>query len=629
MSAICGMIGTYARRASADAELAAMLDALAVRAPDGATTWAAPDGAARLGFRWLRTQPGEEQPGIIRAPDGDLAMACDGHVFADDGTQTASRLLERFAVRGPQGWRGLDAQFALAIWDRKRDRLTLARDPLGVRFLYYWATTDGVIFASEIKALLRHPAVTRGYDELAVAQYLVFLTAPGPRTLFAGIKRVPAGATVELSTDGRAIERPWWDLLDAPVEERDDEAYYVRRTSALHHAAVRRRLVEGPVGALLSGGNDSSSNVVLLSRQGANPLHTFTVGLADFEGDPKYNDMVYARQVAAYARTQHHESLLSTDQFLALIPQTIEAQDDLVSEPSSVFLFHALRMVKDHGLRVVITGEANDELTCGHGGMVAIRDGYKARWQKLMRLPRLARGAAAALAPLLDPRRSDVLRRAADDGEYFWSFEVAWHQSQLSELLSPDLWARCQRELPETIVERNRSRVDATAHGRRDYLNYMIYAMMQDNYFGNLMLSKLDLLSARLGLEARCPFTEPAYAHWAFNVPATFKARDGLVKYFFKKSIDGVLPHDIIYRPKQGFRTPVQELFAGRLADWARPILLETGFTKLGVIRQQALSALLESHRRREQDHSNKLWTAMALNLWHTHYISGSPAAAG
>jgi asparagine synthase (glutamine-hydrolysing) len=621
MSAICGLIGNFAQRPTAEAELSSMLDALEVRAPDGATTWASPDGGARLGFRWLRTRPGEQNPGVLVSPDGNLAMVCDGHVFTDDGKPTARPLLERFAARGPEGWHDLDAQFGAAIWDRKNSRLTLARDALGVRFLYYWSSAEGAVFASEIKALLRHPAVPRSYDEVAVVQYLVFLTAPGPRTLFGGIKRVSAGSAVELAPNGNASERRWWDLLDAPVDERDDEKYYVSRTAELHHAAVRRRMVDGPIGALCSGGNDSSSNVVLMSRQGANPLHTFTVGLAEFEGDPKYNDLLYAKQVADYAKSQHHESLLSTDDFLKLIPQTIEAQDDLVSEPSSVFLFHALQLAKDQGVRVVITGEANDELCCGHGGMVGIRDGYKARWAPLMRVPRPLRSAAAKLAPLISPKRTDVLRRAADDSEYFWSYEVAWHQSQLPELISAEAWARCQSELPETIVERNRRRVDASPHGQRDYMNYMIYAMMQDNYFGNLMLSKLDLLSAKLGLESRCPFTEPAYAHWVYNVPATYKARDSKVKYFFKKSIEGVLPHDIIYRPKQGFRTPVQELFAGRLAEWARPILLETGFTKLGLIRSEALVALLESHRRREADHSNKLWTAMVLNMWHSRYI--------
>jgi len=203
---------------------------------------------------------------------------------------------------------------------------------------------------------------------------------------------------------------------------------------------------------------------------------------------------------------------------------------------------------------------------------------------------------------------------------------VAWPQTQVAEVVSAELWSRTATERAATVVARNRARVDASPHGQRDYLNYMIYAMMQDNYFGNLMLSKLDLLSSRLALESRCPYTSPAYAHWVYNVPAKFKWRDGWVKHFFKKSIEGVLSDDIIYRPKQGFRTPVQELFAGQLGDWARPILLETGFTRLGVLRQATLADLLDRHRRRERDLSNKLWTAMVLNMWHERWMREGPA---
>ena len=466
MSAICGIIGNYPRRSSADADLAAMLEALAFRAPDGTATWRDPAGDAMLGFRWLRTRPVEQSPGIVTVRGGALAMACDGQVFEDDGTRGAMPLLERFDARGPQGWHDVDAQFALAIWDRERRRLTLARDPLGVRFLYYWSSADGAIFASEIKALLRHPVVPRGYDEVAVIQFLTFLTAPGPRTLLAGIRRVSAGCTVELAPDGAASERRYWDLLDAPVEEQDDESYYVTRTRELHHAAVRRRRVSGPMGALLSGGNDSSANVSLLAQNGAEPLHTFTVGLAEFEGDPKYNDLYYARKVAEQAKTKHHESLLSTDEFLATIPQTIDAQDDLVSRPSSVFLYHALRMAKAEGMRVVITGEANDELCCGHGGMVQIRDG-SSRWQPLMRLPRFLRRAAARVAPLISPRREEVLRRAATDSEYFWSYEVAWPESELDGLVPPDLHRALQEgaavddRRPEPRSSRQRAPTDA------------------------------------------------------------------------------------------------------------------------------------------------------------------------
>src|SRR5262249_27884091 len=185
-----------------------------------------------------------------------------------------------------------------------------------------------------------------------------------------------------------------------------------------------------------------------------------------------------------------------------------------------------------------------------HGGMVQIRDGYYARWQPLMRLPRFARQAAAMLAPLVSPARQDVLGRAADDdAEYFWSYEAAWPQSELPRLLPAHLLPPSPDELPATIVARIRRRVDASAHGRRDYLNYMIYAMMQDNYFGNLMLSKLDLLSSRLALEARCPYTEPAYARFVYNVPAKFKWRDGGGKHFFNKPLTPLLPPPLHHPP--------------------------------------------------------------------------------
>jgi asparagine synthase (glutamine-hydrolysing) len=145
--------------------------------------------------------------------------------------------------------------------------------------------------------------------------------------------------------------------------------------------------------------------------------------------------------------------------------------------------------------------------------------------------------------------------------------------------------------------------------------------MMQDFYFGNLMLGKLELLASSLGLEPRCPYTEPEYAHFAYNVPAQFKTKDGLVKYFFKKAIEGVLPDEIIYRPKQGFRTPVVELFQGALGKWAEPILLEGGLTAEGVLRRSHIEELLARHRRGEHDYANRLWTVMTLNLWHERWI--------
>ena len=638
MSAIYGVAGESSRERQIDISLNAMAAALRRRGPDDEARWVGTIEPAALGFRFLRTAIGETSPGVIFNEDRSLMMVCDGHVFnagalrsylRDRGHSVAHAhscelLLHLYEDEGISGWRRADGQFALAIWDARARRLVLGRDFLGVRPLYYWSTANGILFASEIKALLRNRHVSRTVDETALADFLTFTSVPGPRTLFRNISKLQAGCAAICASDGTVRVEPYWDLLQNPIPESNEERFYVELVRSLHHDSVARRDIAGPVGALLSGGNDSSANAALLSRDRTRPLHTFTVGLADVEGDSRYNDMAYARQVSASIGSVHHERLLTTDEFLRTIPVTIDAMDDLVSEPSAVFLHHALQLVAAEGLRVVITGEANDELCCGHGGMVGIRQGYYQRWQPYLRQPKWLRRALAGLAPALSPARRDILQRAARGDEYFWSYETAWMDTDKAAVLAPDVLRLTPRA--GRVPAGFRSRFDASPHASRDYLAYVVYAMMQDFYFTNLMLGKLDLLASSLGIEPRCPYTAPDYAHFVFNIPARFKAKNGLVKYFFKKAIEGVLDNDIIYRPKQGFRTPVIELFRGALGTWAEPILLDSGLTREGLLRREHLAEILRRHRAGERDYSNRLWAAMTLNLWHERWI-GSTAA--
>jgi len=638
MSAIYGFTGGARFESRIHAELGAMAAALRPRGPDGRSRWLDASTPIALGFGFLRTAAEESSPSVLVNEDRSLRMVCDGHVFNAAALATWLRgkghtiasphsselLLHLYEEEGIAGWRRVDGQFALALWDTRTGRLVLGRDGLGVRPLYYCHGGRGVVFASEIKALLCHPRVPRAVDETGVADFLTFTSVPGPRTLFRGVCKLEAGSAVVATLDGGLRVEPYWDLLDHPLPESDDEQFYVERVRALHQQSVAARDAGGPIGSLLSGGNDSSANASLLARDRSRPLHTFTVGLADLEGDAKYNDVAYARRVAASIGSVHHEHLLTTDEFLRIVPLTIDAMDDLVSEPSSVFLHSALRLAADQGLRVVVTGEANDELCCGHGGMVHVRDGYYRRWLPYLRNPRWLRRALANLAPALSPRRHDVLERAARGDEYFWSYETAWMDSDKAAILAPDFVRIAPRAA--RIPEAFRRRFDATAHAGRDYLAYVVYAMMQDYYFTNLMLGKLDLIAASLGIEPRCPYTAPEYAHFVFNIPAPLKAKDGVVKVFFKKAIEGVLDRDVIYRPKQGFRTPVVELFRGALGRWAEPILLEAGLTRAGVLQRDHLADILRRHRAGERDYSNRLWAAMILNLWHERWMS-TPAA--
>lgn len=634
MSAIFGIVGGCAAHTGAASDFAAMSAALEGRGPDGVDAYSDAGDRVMLGFRFLQSAPAETNPRILTNEDQSLVMVCDGHVFNAAEVRSSLEakghslrsghsselLLHLYEDEGPTGWRRADAQFALAIWNRRTQQLVLGRDFLGVRAVYYWNERGGIAFASEIKGILPHSMVVRDTDLTAVSDFLTFTSVPGPRTLFRGISKLAPGTAVTFDSSGGARTERYWDLLAEPVPDTFDERYYVDRVRALHSQSVARRRVEGPIASLLSGGNDSSANASLLARFGSTPLHTFTVGLADLEGDEKYNDLEYARRVAQYIHSQHHEELLSTDDFLKTIPLTIDAMDDLVSEPSSVFLYHALRMARDQGLRVVVTGEANDELCCGHGGMINIRDGYYRRWLPHMQRPGWVRSLMASVVPLFSPKRKDILQRAAEGEEYFWTYETGWMDSNKRDILASHIPA----ERAARIVAACKRRFDASGHRDRDYLFYVIYAMMQDFYFSNLMLAKLDLLAASVGVEPRCPYTEPEYAHFVFNVPATFKTRDGLVKYFFKKAIEGVLPDEIIYRPKQGFRTPVVELFQGALGDWAEPVLLESGLTREGVLRRAHIEETLRKHRAGEGDYANRLWTVMTLNLWHERWIRGA-----
>jgi asparagine synthase (glutamine-hydrolysing) len=652
MSAICGIVGDAAAGGRGRRDVSLMLELLKPRGPDGAVIHEQTGGARPtvFGARQLAVGRLPLKPEVARGADPLGCLVYDGEIFnaaeVRAFVQGSGRTLrgedhgELFAhlyeLEGPSGFRRVDGQFALALWDGRRQALVLARDFLGVRPLYYRTSPTGVIFASEIKAILAVPEVPIEADEVAVSHYLTFLTVPGPRTLFKGISRLAAGSTATFDAGGRADVQPFWDLLWDPIPEVDDEKFYVDRVRQLHDGAVERRMIEGPMAALVSGGNDSSANAAIMARKikeaGGRPdqlLHTFTVGLKEVEGDAKYNDVMYAKQVADLIGSHHQERLLSTEEFLEAIPVTIDAMDDLVSEPSAIFLYFALKMAKDQGLKVVITGEANDELSCGHGEMIRIRDRYYQRWLPFTRLPGPIKKLAAAAAPMLAPSRTDLLRRAAAGEEYFWSFEIGWPETEKGQILSPAAMRATASEGAGGVIARDQQRLRASAHGNRDYLNHIIYRMMQDYYFGNLMLGKLDLLSAHLGLESRCPYTEPKYAHFVYNIPAKFKQKDGMVKYFFKKAIDGILPDSIIYRPKQGFRTPMVELFRGTLGDWGKSALLDGGLTRTGFLRRDTLERLLREHRTGGDhvDHSTRLWTTLALNLWHQRWIESARPA--
>ncbi len=254
MSAIYGIAAGSRLGPRIDSDLPGMSAALRPRGPDDDMRWVNAAERIALGSRFLRTRIGEHSPGILFNEDRTLMMVCDGHVF--DPVSLRSRLLDKghtfrqrhscelllhlYEDEGVAGWARADGQFAVALWDVRAKRLVLGRDGLGVRPLYYWASADGIVFASEIKAILEHSRVPRAVDETAVADFLTYTSVPGPRTLFRNIHKVPAGSAVTCAIDGTVRIERYWDLLRNPIPESADERFYVDRVRSLHHAAVAR-----------------------------------------------------------------------------------------------------------------------------------------------------------------------------------------------------------------------------------------------------------------------------------------------------------------------------------------------------------------------------------------------------
>jgi asparagine synthase (glutamine-hydrolysing) len=578
MTAICGVIGEWSRASHAGAHLDAMLRALVGSGPGGSAVWSDPDHACRLGVVARCWSP--QAPRVLQR-DAFTAV-CDGGTF-DRDRRGDDHLLRSWIIDGPRGLAEVDGQFALAIWDEHARQLVLARDSLGARSLYFHQGRGGVVFASTIEALLAHPVVPLDVDLRSVSRFLTFLNVPVPRTLFSGIAKLPPGSLAVCGAHGvERIER-YWSLAEEP-RALEDPGHDERLASELHREALTTRMVDGPIAALL-GSADSGANVELMSELGARELHTFTVALAGGDGPHRATDLLHARGVAERAGAIHHERVLCVRDVIGAIPRVIEAQDDLVAEPTSVFLLHALEMVREQHIGVVITGDGTDDVS-GSTDAIHTRDRYNRRKRTFLRIPRAIRRLLAATAPA---RYADSLT-----GEDFWSFDIGWSDHEKAEILTPRVHEQTYDAPASAIVDERARMFHDKGHGD------LFATMMQDHFLGNLMLGKLEHLSSRLGVEARCPYTSPAYVRFIYNMP--------------------LAPARPVRR--DGFRSRIADLFRGRFGDWAQPILLDGGLTNAGVLRRDTLATTLAMHRRGGRDFSTRLWAALVLNLWHERWIT-------
>ncbi len=655
MCGICGILN-YGNTVDTIDEslLGKMSDRIAHRGPDDSGTFVSPDRKAGFGFRRLSIvdlSAAGHQP--MCSPDNSVALMMNGEIYNHlvlrkdleaKGYRYRSRsdtetVLYAYQEYGVQFVDKLLGMFAIAIWDQKAKRLVLARDRIGIKPLYYTFSNGNFIFGSEIKAILEHPSVHREMDDEALEHYLTFLITPAPSTLFRDIHKLEPGHRMVVDVHGNVTKERYWDPVAGGVQPSIDfygnpisdsvfrvgdypmtEEHCVATIRKLLKQSIKDRMMSDvPFGVFLSGGIDSSTNVALMAELMDRPVDTFSVGIRDLE---KYNEMQYARQIAKQFKTNHREVIIDQKDAFEFLPKLIFHQDEPLADPVCIPLYFVSKLARDNGTIVVQVGEGSDEQFAGYQWMLRELKFYESAWKYYRLLPGFVRSALyRGIEPLLSSRQSylilDYIRKATEGDELFWGGAI-----NFTEAHKRGLYAARRRSSGHSTAELARQwHAEVMARDPNpDYLKRMIYLEFR-NRLPELLLMRVDKMSMATSVEARVPFLDHRMVEYTMRVPAALKIKNGEPKYILKKAVEGIIPHEIIYRKKQGFAAPVDEWLRGEWYGFARSKLLESHFVREGYFRKETVAAILDNHKSGKRNQGQYLWNLLNLILWHERWI--------
>jgi asparagine synthase (glutamine-hydrolysing) len=524
-------------------------------------------------------------------------------------TEVIVHAFEEWGIDCIHKFRGM---FAIGIWDNKKKDLWLIRDRIGIKPLYYSIHNDRLVFASEIKALLKDPEQKREVNEDAFFHYLSFLTTPAPNTLFKGIKKLPSGTWMKVRLDGQIEEKKYWDVWDhtTPFVNETEEEISKIIVDELREAVRLRKVSDVPVGIFLSGGIDSSLNVALFSEGETSNVKTFSIGYDKDYGSYK-NELHYAKAVAEKFKTEYFEKRLTVDDLLGFLPQMIHLQDEPIADPVCVPVYFVSKLARDNGVIVCQVGEGSDELFWGYP-----------TWKLKLQLqnaddipfPKFIKSFGLKVLKKLGKEESwpyEALRRSVDSKPVFWGGAESFTEAQKANLLSPRLKQKFKGRSSFESIQPIWDRFQKNAWEKSN-LNWMSYLDLNMR-LPELLLMRVDKMSMGVSLEGRVPFLDHVFVSKAMSIPSKIKTKHGVLKYILKKAIRGILPDEIIDRKKQGFGVPVYEWLFDKLGKEIEKELLD--FTDRTDFFDK------ETIKRYLNNPGPQLWYLYNFALWHKNYI--------
>lgn len=630
MCGICGIVATEQGNARITADrLRRMRDVLVHRGPDGAGEFL--EHGVALGHRRLSIIDVEHGAQPMTSADGRYVIVYNGEVFnhptlkaelESTGVRYETRcdtetVLHLFEREGPDAVHRLRGMFAIAIWDRARRELTLIRDRLGVKPLYYAHLENGTLcFGSEIKSLLASDAVKPSLNRAALPETLACRAPMGDETLFDNVRRLPPGHLLVWREGAVTVRRYWTLEMQPSTSVRSDAAWEAEFDARFREAVKLRLMSDVPLGVFLSGGIDSAAITSVMADMVNEPIRTFSVAFAEREA----NELHYARLVSERFKTQHHEVIVSPDEFFGALPRMVWHEDEPIAHPSSVPL-HAVAALASQHVKVVLTGEGSDENLAGYPWYRAtvLQHGLGTRWHAMA--PDALRSAVRALvdaAPMAARRklRRTFLYLDADlDALVYDNFGVfgrAWQ----SRLMTPALRDSVRGHDPYASIHRHLGATHApTLLGRLLYTDLHTYL--------HELLMKQDQMSMAASIESRVPFLDHPLVEFAATMPDRMKLRGLTTKYVLRRIMRGRLPDEILSRKKMGFPVPIGAWLAGPYRNWIDQFVLSPRAMERGLFQPEPVRELVRAHLAGEAKHGERLWSLVNLEIWHRIFIDG------
>ncbi len=620
---MCGIAGLFyaATPKPVDpARIRAMVDPLAHRGPDGEGVWTAP--GVGFGHRRLSIIDVAGSPQPMASADGTITVTYNGEIynFAELRAELETKGA-RFHTTGDtevliEGWRiwgvdmlpRLNGMFAFALHDARRQSLFLARDRLGVKPLHLAELSDGALaFASELKGLLAHPLLRRVPDLRAVEDYLAWGYVPDDACLVAGVSKLPAGHFL-LVERGKPVPRPtrWWDV-DFSARARGSVADLEAEMLHLLRQAVRSRMVaDVPLGAFLSGGVDSSAVVAMMAEASRGAVRTCTIGF----DEAGHDERSHAALVATRFATEHRARVVAADDH-ALIDTLVTAFDEPFADASALATYRVCELARET-VTVALSGDGADEAFAGyrrhrfHAGEERARALLPAALRRAAgRVGRIYPKADWAPRPL---RAKTTLLALAGDGDEAYARAVGVTTPELRARLFS---AEAKRALGGYRAE-DRWVAAMRAAPARDALDRAQYADLKRWLPGDILV-KADRTSMAVSLEAREPLLDHRLVEFAATLPSSLRLRRGEGKWLMKRALEPYLPREILYRPKQGFVTPISAWFRGALAGEAAALARSRTLAGTGWFDLPQLARLAEDHRAGRTEHGRTLWQFVML----------------